>query len=41
MAEAWNTIQRVYVDRNAVKPQLMTYGAISGLVAMILRTAAR
>ena len=32
MAEAWNTIQRVYVDRNAVKPQLMTYGAISGMV---------
>jgi carboxyl-terminal processing protease len=32
MAEAWNTIQRVYVDRNAIKPQLMTYGAISGMV---------
>jgi carboxyl-terminal processing protease len=32
MAEAWNTIQRVYVDRNAVKPQLMTYGAIGGMV---------
>jgi carboxyl-terminal processing protease len=32
MAEAWNTIQRVYVDRAAVKPQLMTYGAISGMV---------
>ena len=32
MAEAWNTIQRVYVDRNAVKAQLMTYGAISGMV---------
>ena len=32
MAEAWNTIQRVYVDRDAVKPQLMTYGAISGIV---------
>jgi carboxyl-terminal processing protease len=32
MAEAWNTIQRVYVDRVAVKPQLMTYGAISGMV---------
>ncbi len=32
MAEAWNTIQRVYVDRNAVKPKLMTYGAISGMV---------
>ena len=32
MAEAWNTIQRVYVDRAAMKPQLMTYGAISGMV---------
>jgi carboxyl-terminal processing protease len=32
MAEAWNTIDRVYVDRNAIKPQLMTYGAIGGMV---------
>jgi carboxyl-terminal processing protease len=32
MAQAWNTIQRFYVDRVAVKPQLMTYGAISGMV---------
>ena len=32
MAEAWNTIQRVYVDRGSVKPQEMTYGAISGMV---------
>ncbi len=32
MAEAWNTIERVYVDRASVKPQLMTYGAIRGLV---------
>jgi carboxyl-terminal processing protease len=32
MAEAWNTIQRVYVDRDAVRPQLITYGAISGMV---------
>jgi len=32
IAEAWNTIQRLYVDRTAVKPQLMTYGAISGMV---------
>lgn len=32
IAEAWNTIQRLYVDRAAVKPQLMTYGAISGMV---------
>jgi len=32
MAEAWNTIQNVYVDRKSVNPQLMTYGAISGMV---------
>jgi len=32
MAEAWNTIQRVYVDRDSVKPKEMTYGAISGMV---------
>jgi carboxyl-terminal processing protease len=32
MAEAWNTIQRVYVDRNSVKPKRMTYGAIGGMV---------
>lgn len=32
MAEAWNTVERVYVDRKAVNPQLMTYGAISGMV---------
>ncbi len=32
LAEAWNTIQRVYVDRTAVKPKEMTYGAISGMV---------
>jgi carboxyl-terminal processing protease len=32
MAEAWNTIQRVYVDRRAVTPKHMTYGAISGMV---------
>lgn len=32
MAEAWNTIDRVYVDRKAVNPQSMTYGAISGMV---------
>ena len=32
MAEAWNTIQKVYVDRGSVKPKLMTYGAISGMV---------
>lgn len=32
MAEAWNAIEKVYVDRSAVKPQAMTYGAISGMV---------
>ena len=32
MAEAWNTIQRVYVDRKGTNPQLITYGAISGMV---------
>ena len=32
MAEAWNTIQRNYVDRPAVKPKELTYGAISGMV---------
>ncbi len=32
MAEAWNTIQLYYVDRAAVRPQNMTYGAISGMV---------
>ena len=30
--EAWTTIQQVYVDRAAVKPQPLTYGAISGIV---------
>ncbi len=32
MAEAWNAIEQVYVDRKAVNPQKMTYGAISGMV---------
>ena len=32
MLEAWNTIERVYVDRKAINPQHMTYGAISGMV---------
>jgi carboxyl-terminal processing protease len=32
IAEAWNTIHRVYVDRDALKPKQMTYGAISGMV---------
>jgi carboxyl-terminal processing protease len=32
MAEAWNRIQQVYVDRAAVRPKRLTYGAISGMV---------
>ena len=32
MAQAWNTIQKVYVDRSAIKPRNLTYGAISGMV---------
>lgn len=32
MAEAWNTIQHIYVDREAINPKLMTYGAIGGMV---------
>jgi carboxyl-terminal processing protease len=32
MAEAWNTIQRFYVDRSALNAQNLTYGAISGMV---------
>ncbi len=32
MAEAWNEIERVYVDRAAVNPRTLTYGAISGMV---------
>ena len=32
IAEAWNAIEHVYVDRKAVNPKLMTYGAISGMV---------
>jgi carboxyl-terminal processing protease len=32
MAQAWNTIQADYVDRAAVKPTELTYGAISGMV---------
>lgn len=32
MAEAWNMIQRYYVDRTAIKPENLTYGAISGMV---------
>jgi carboxyl-terminal processing protease len=32
IAEAWNAIEQQYVDRSAVKPRVMTYGAISGMV---------
>jgi len=32
MAEAWNSIHDHYVDRAAVKPVPLTYGAISGMV---------
>jgi carboxyl-terminal processing protease len=32
MAEAWNTIQKVYVDRSALKPRILAYGAIGGMV---------
>jgi carboxyl-terminal processing protease len=32
MAEAWNTIYAHYVDRAAIKPTPITYGAISGMV---------
>jgi len=32
MSEAWNTIGHYYVDRAAVQPKVLTYGAISGMV---------
>ena len=32
VAEAWNTIQQVYVDRSALIPDHLAYGAISGMV---------
>jgi carboxyl-terminal processing protease len=32
MAEAWNLIEARYVDRPAVQPRQMTYGAIGGMV---------
>jgi len=32
MAEAWNAINRDYVDRSKVQPKTLTYGAISGMV---------
>ncbi len=39
LAEAWNTIERVYVNRAAVKPKEMIYGAISGMVDSLGDTA--
>jgi carboxyl-terminal processing protease len=33
--EAWNTVNRVYVDRSAVNQQALTYGAISGMVTAL------
>lgn len=30
--EAWDTINKIYVDRPSVKPTELTYGAISGMV---------
>jgi carboxyl-terminal processing protease len=35
MSEAWNLIQRHYVDRAAIKPRNLTYGAIGGMVAAL------
>lgn len=35
MAEAWNTIQKVYVDRGAVDATKLTYGAINGMVTAL------
>ncbi|MHB8454457.1 MAG: S41 family peptidase [Acidiferrobacterales bacterium] len=32
MAEAWNTIQHHYVDRAAIQPRGIAYGAIGGMV---------
>ncbi len=32
IGEAWNTIQRVYVDHSAEQTQPLTYGAIGGMV---------
>jgi carboxyl-terminal processing protease len=32
LSQAWNTIQRQYVDQAAVKPTVLTYGAIQGMV---------
>ncbi len=33
--EAWNTVNRVYVDRSALDKQDLTYGAISGMITAL------
>jgi carboxyl-terminal processing protease len=33
--EAWNTVNKVYVDRSAINQQSLTYGAISGMVTAL------
>lgn len=35
ITEAWNTIQREYVDHSAEQTQPLTYGAISGMVSAL------
>jgi carboxyl-terminal processing protease len=32
ISEAWDVIQHAYVDRAAIKPQTVTYGAVGGMV---------
>jgi carboxyl-terminal processing protease len=32
MGEAWGVVHRVYVDQAALEPQVLTYGAIDGMV---------
>jgi carboxyl-terminal processing protease len=32
LAEAWDVVQKNYVDRAALQPQVLAYGAISGMV---------
>ena len=32
LTEAWHTVQRSYVDRAALRPRQLTYGAINGMV---------
>ena len=35
IGEAWNIIRQDYVDKEALKPQDLTYGAIAGMVAAL------